>query len=74
MITILELASAVLCAVGAIAVLLGESVGPAYWGLLLSAVTLLFLFTGQRIAKDYAGAASIALCVGLCVLGMFVLR
>lgn len=69
-ITVLELASAMLCAVGAISVLTGNSVAPAFWGLLLSAVTLLALFAGQRIAKDYAGAASIALYIGLAVIGM----
>ncbi len=73
-ITILELASAALCAVGAFSVLLGNSVAPAFWGMLLSAVTLLALFAGQRIAKDYAGAASIALYVGLAVLGMLALH
>lgn len=73
-ITVLELASALLCALGAISVLLGNSVTPAFYGLLLSAFTLLVLFAGQRIAKDYAGAASIALYVGLAVLGMLALR
>jgi hypothetical protein len=73
-ITILELASAALCAVGALSVLAGNSVAPAFWGMLLSAVTLLALFAGQRIAKDYAGAASIALYVGLAVLGMLALH
>lgn len=73
-ITVLELASALLCAGGAIAVLLGGSVAPAFWGMLLSAVTLLALFAGQRIAKDYAGAASIALYLGIAVLGMLALH
>jgi hypothetical protein len=73
-ITVLELASALLCAVGAISVLAGHSVTPAFWGLALSALTLLVLFAGQRIAKDYAGAASIALYAGLCVLGMLALH
>lgn len=73
-ITVLELASAFLCAVGAISVLAGNSVTPAFWGLALSALTLLVLFAGQRIAKDYAGAASIALYAGLCVLGMLALH
>ena len=32
----------------------------AIWGALLSAVSLLALFFGQRLAKDYEGAAVLA--------------
>lgn len=69
-----ELLAAGVCAVGAIFVLAGASTTPAFWGLAVSAATLLALFTGQRIAKDYAGAASIAMYVGIVALGMFLLR
>lgn len=74
LITLLELASALLCAGGMIFVLAGESVAPAYWGLFLSAVTLLVLFAGQRIAKDYTGAASIGAYAAIAVLGMLALH
>ncbi|GAB4429141.1 MAG: hypothetical protein OHK0011_11480 [Turneriella sp.] len=35
---------------------------------------MLALFAGQRIAKDYAGAASIALFAALAMIGMLGLR
>lgn len=56
--TLLELLSGALCAVGAVALLLGNA-SPARWGLWLVGFTLLALFSGQRIAKDYAGAAGL---------------
>lgn len=56
--TLLELAAGLLCAVGVVALLLGNR-NPAQWGLLLSGATLLALFSGQRIAKDYAGASGL---------------
>lgn len=73
-ITLFELLSAALCAVGVICIFAGISIMPAFWGLMLCAVTLLQLFTGQRIAKDYPGAATIAFYLFLAVFGMFVLR
>lgn len=69
-----ELLAACVCAVGAIVLLAGGSATPAFWGLAVSAATLLALFAGQRIAKDYAGAASIAMYLGIVALGMFLLR
>lgn len=73
-ITVLELLSAALCAVGVVCLFAGISIMPAFWGLMLCAVTLLQLFAGQRLAKDYAGAATIAFYLFLAVFGMFVLR
>lgn len=37
----------------------------------LAGFTLLFLFTGQRLAKDYAGASTIAIYFGVWFLGFF---
>jgi len=38
---------------------------------ILSTFTLLALFLGQRIAKDYEGAVSIAIYFGINILGLF---
>ena len=55
LITLLELAAGVVCAVG-----LATSLRAwGFWGAALSSVSLLSLFFGQRLAKDYAGAASL---------------
>jgi uncharacterized membrane protein YphA (DoxX/SURF4 family) len=40
----------------------------------LAGVTLVVLFAGQRIAKDYAGAATLAAYFAVAVLGLFAAR
>jgi len=74
MVTVMELAAALLCLAGVIGIWFFATETLAFWGLLLSALTLLQLFAGQRIAKDYAGAATIAMYVLIAAAGMFFLR
>ena len=57
--TLVELAAGALSAVGAILLLVNGSRVIAALGALLSMVALLMLFFGQRMAKDYAGAAGL---------------
>ena len=57
--TIIEIASGVLSLVGAVSILTGNGFYIAYIGAVLSAISILFLFFGQRLAKDYAGAGSL---------------
>jgi hypothetical protein len=56
-ITILELAAGILSAVGCVAVILLHDSTVAFYGAIISAVAVIALFFGQRMAKDYAGAA-----------------
>jgi len=56
-ITILEVAAGVLSAVGCALVILLKDSMIAFYGAILSATAITALFVGQRIAKDYAGAA-----------------
>ena len=56
-ITILELAAGTLSAVGCGLIMIKHDTTVAFYGALLAAVSLLALFFGQRMAKDYAGAA-----------------
>jgi uncharacterized membrane protein YphA (DoxX/SURF4 family) len=58
--TVLELVAGALCAAGIVALVLTGSPRLACAGAMVSGVTLLSLLFGQRIAKDYAGAAGIA--------------
>lgn len=58
-ITFTELAAGILSAVGVVMLLLGGNHTWGCWGMLLSCIALLMLFFGQRIAKDYAGAATL---------------
>ncbi len=57
--TLMEVASGVVSAVGAAFIVFAGNTTVAFWGVLLSALSLLMLFFGQRMAKDYAGAASL---------------
>ena len=56
-ITILEIAAGVLSAVGCVRVIVLKDSTIALYGAILSAAAITALFFGQRIAKEYAGAA-----------------
>ena len=56
-ITILEIAAGVLSAVGCVVIIFSQGSTIAFYGAVISAVAILALFFGQRMAKDYAGAA-----------------
>lgn len=58
-VTLLELASGICAAVGLVLMVAGQGESLARTGIILGAVNILCLFTGMRIARDYAGAASI---------------
>jgi hypothetical protein len=58
-ITLIELGAGLLSALGVLSLLFTGSRTLAGLGALFSIVALLMLFFGQRIAKDYAGAAAL---------------
>jgi hypothetical protein len=58
-ITILELAAGVLSAVGSALIILQLGSALAFYGAALAAISIIALFFGQRMAKDYAGAATL---------------
>jgi hypothetical protein len=55
--TILEVAAGALSAIGCALLILSHNSTVAFYGAIASAVAIIALFFGQRIAKDYAGAA-----------------
>jgi uncharacterized membrane protein YphA (DoxX/SURF4 family) len=55
--TILEIAAGVLSALGCVLLLVSKDSTIAFYGAILSAAAITALFFGQRIAKEYAGAA-----------------
>lgn len=59
LLTILELAAGALAAVGTVIIAFGGDTTLALYGAVLSAITIVALFFGQRMAKDYPGAASL---------------
>ena len=56
-ITLLEVTAGALSAIGCVAIIFSRSPTVAFYGALVSAIAILALFFGQRMAKDYAGAA-----------------
>jgi hypothetical protein len=71
-ITVLEIAAGGLSAAGAVALVAAQSTLLAFWGAVLAGVSLLCLFFGQRMAKDYAGAAGLVpyFLVALAAIGL----
>src|SRR6266702_6353157 len=56
-ITILEIAAGALSAIGCVVIILSRDSTVAFYGGVISAISIVALFFGQRMAKDYAGAA-----------------
>jgi uncharacterized membrane protein YphA (DoxX/SURF4 family) len=56
-ITILEIVAGALTAIGCVIIILSRDSTLAFYGAIISAIAILALFFGQRVAKDYAGAA-----------------
>ncbi|PYK11240.1 MAG: DoxX family protein [Verrucomicrobia bacterium] len=55
--TLLEVIAGALSAIGCLMLLVSGDTTTAFYGAVSSAVALIALFLGQRMAKDYAGAA-----------------
>jgi diacylglycerol kinase len=58
-ITILEIAAGALSAGGCALIILAHDSTLAFYGAVLAAISIIALFFGQRMAKDYAGAATL---------------
>ncbi len=69
-VTVLELVAGGLCLTGGIMVILGKCNQYLLYGLIISGVNFLALFFGQRIAKDYEGAAVLVGYFILVILGL----
>jgi hypothetical protein len=58
-ITVMELAAGALSAIGCLLILLWHDSAIAFYGTVLAGLALLALFFGQRMAKEYPGAAAL---------------
>ncbi len=59
MITVMEVLAGLLCAIGIIMLFINGDPEFGLYGAELSCLSILALFFGQRIAQDYAGAATL---------------
>jgi uncharacterized membrane protein YphA (DoxX/SURF4 family) len=71
-ITAVELSAGSCAAIGLVQVALHGDITLGAWGCTLGALAITMLFFGQRVAKDYAGAASLVPYFLLCAGGMWV--
>ncbi len=55
--TIIEVSAGVLSAIGFLALIFAHNPTIAFYGAIVSAIAIIALFLGQRMAKEYAGAA-----------------
>ncbi len=72
-ITTLELAAGALSAIGCVFVIFSHDITVAFYGAVVSATSILALFFGQRIAKDYGGAAVLVPYFFVTLLGIYLL-
>jgi uncharacterized membrane protein YphA (DoxX/SURF4 family) len=56
-ITLLEVTGGALSAIGCVMLIVSRETTIAFYGAVISAVAIVALFFGQRMAKDYAGAS-----------------
>lgn len=73
-ILIVEIVAGVLMSIGVYELYTSEAKEIALLGVELSAVALIFLLIGQRLAKDYAGAMSLGVYFIITVGGVFLLN
>ena len=58
-ITILEIAAGALSAIGCVIILITRDSRVAFYGAVIAAISIVALFFGQRMAKEYPGAATL---------------
>ena len=71
--TIIELAAGLLSSIGLVALLWTHNSTIAFYGAVVSAIAILALFFGQRMAKEYAGAAVLVSYFLLTLVAIFLL-
>lgn len=69
-----ELISGVLCMVGVYQIVLSGDTQFAFYGAIVSCIALLMLLFGQRMAKDYQGAKTIAVYFIPAIFLVFILQ
>ena len=74
LVLVLEIIAGILCVAGIFQLLLNDTRTYGFYGAVFSCITLIFLLFGQRIAKDYDGARTIAIYFVPAVLGVYLLQ
>jgi hypothetical protein len=69
--TVIEVSAGVLCAAGLVELLVLGTTRAAFWGISVAALAFCALFFGQRISKDYTGAAILPAYFLVAIVGLF---
>jgi len=72
-VTILEVAAGILSGLGVLQLLFFRSSALAFYGAVIAAANMVALFFGQRVSKDYAGAAALVPYFLLALFGIVIL-
>ncbi|PIY09344.1 MAG: DoxX family protein [Flexibacter sp. CG_4_10_14_3_um_filter_32_15] len=72
-VTVFEVAAGVFSAIGLIILLITGDAKYAYIGSVLATINITMLFFGQRVVKDYVGAANLVAYFILCVITTYIL-
>jgi len=70
-VTIMEVATGLLAAIGLVQIWLDSSNHFGIWALELGCLNFISLIFGQRMAKDYAGAAGVVPYLAVALIGLF---
>ena len=73
-ILVVEIIAGILMSIGIFQLYTSEAKEIALLGIELSAMTLIFLLIGQRLAKDYAGAMTLAVYFIITIIGIYLLN
>jgi hypothetical protein len=60
-VSLVEFAAGVMSFLGMVQIVVYHNLVFAFWGAVISALAILMLFFGQRVAKDYNGASTLAI-------------
>ena len=71
-VTVAELLAGVLSAVGVVYLLLGWGAVPGMVGALFAGISSCILMAGQRLAKDYVGAAALVPYFLIAIIGLYI--
>ena len=71
--TLIEVASGVLSGIGFVALIFTRNSTIAFYGAVISAIAILGLFFGQRMAKEYPGAAVLVPYFLVALVGIYLL-
>jgi hypothetical protein len=71
--TVMECLTGLACAFAIVVLLTGGGLDVAIAAMGLACLTFVMLFTGQRIAKDYVGAATLATYFAVALLGLVIM-